>query len=106
MLIIPIVAVFFIGGSYFLATRFLPGPIAVKAMPWMAAAALLGYVLTQLLIGVVLQLAGMPLASVSIALLIAASLLGALGGAVLVLHGFVRRRRRRIAEKEARSSVF
>ena len=106
MLIIPIAALIFIGGSYFLANRFLPSPIALKATPWMAAAALLGYILAQFLVGALLTLLGISPSTVGVPLLIAVSLLGSLVGAGLVLRGFVRRRSRRKAESETQSTVF
>ena len=106
MLMIPIAALIFIGGSYFLANRFLPPNVASKAMPWMAATAFLSYFATQFAVGIVLALMGFHAGNLSVPLLIGVSLMGSLGGAWLVLNGFVRRHRRRKAEKAADATVF
>jgi hypothetical protein len=106
MLIVPIFALIFIGGSYFLANRFLPGPLAMKAVPWMAGAAFLGYLLLPFVLGTVLTLLKMPVRTVPIPVVIAIEVFGALGGASLVLQGYVRRHRRRKAEREAQSTAF
>jgi hypothetical protein len=95
----------FIGGSYFFANRFLPSASALKATPWTAGAAFLGYFLAQFIAGLILALLGIPPETMALPL-IAVSLLGAFGGGALVLHGFVRRHRRRKAEREAQSAVF
>lgn len=106
MLMIPIAALIFIGGSYVLANRFLPPNVASKAMPWMAATAFLSYFATQLVVGVVLALLGLTAGNLSVPLIIGLSLLGSLAGASLVLNGFVRRHRRRKAEKAAEAALF
>jgi len=106
MLIFPIIALVFVGGSYFLAIRFLPAPVAVKAMPWMTGAGLVGYFVGQILFAFVLGLFGISAEAVGLPLLVAVSLLGALVAASLVLRGFAVRHRRRKAQKDAQSSVF
>jgi hypothetical protein len=106
MLIIPIVVLIFIGGSYALAVRFLPTPMVMKAVPGMAGAAFLGYYLAQFLFAVILRLIGVTIGGLTLLLLIAVSLLGAVGCAALVLRVFVRRHRRLKAEREAQSAVF
>lgn len=106
LLIIPIAALIFIGGSYLMASRFLPAPMVLKPVPWMAGAALLGYFVAQFLFAVVLRLLGVSVATAGAALTIAVSLAGAAGAAALVLRGFVLRHRRRKAETKAQSTVF
>ena len=106
MLIIPIAALIFIGGSYLLATRFLPASKVMKAVPWMAAAALLSYFLTQFVAGIFIFLLGIPAATVPFPLWVMLSLLGAAAGAALVLNRFVRRHRRGKAERDAQAATF
>lgn len=106
MLIIPIAALIFIGGSYFLANRFLPPTVASKAMPWMAATAFASYFVTQFVASIILALLGFRLVDAPIPIIVGLSLIGSLGGAWLVLNGFVRRHRRRKAEKAAEAGLF
>ena len=106
MLLIPSIALIFIGGSYVLANRFLPPNLAMKATPWMAGAAFASYYAVQFLAAVV---AGMLFGRVPMEYLpvfIGISILGAIAGAVLVLRGFVKRHRRRKADREAQAASF
>lgn len=106
MLMIPIAALIFVGGSYFLANRFLPPNVASKAMPWMAAAAFVSYFVAQVIVGIILALFGLHAGSLSVPLLVGLSLLGSLAGAWLVLSGFIRRHRRSKAVKTAEAALF
>lgn len=105
MLMIPIIALIFLGGSYFFANRCLPPKLALKATPWMAGVALISYFAMQflaaLITGIVLGLVALESSAVITPLLILISILGAIAGATLVLRGFMKRHQRRKADKEA-----
>lgn len=110
MLIIPIMALIFIGISYVFANRALPPNLAMKATGWMAGAAFVGYYASQLvgglIAGLILREAALEHMAALNVVLIVISIFGAIAGGALVLRGFVKRHRRRKAEKEAQAAVF
>ena len=110
MLIVPIIALIFIGISYFFANRALPPNLAMKATGWMAGAAFVSYFATQVvggvIAGLILREAVMEHIATLNIILIVLSIFGAIAGGALVLRGFVKRHRRRRAEKDAQAAAF
>jgi hypothetical protein len=106
MLIVPIIALIYIGGSYFAANRFLPPNLAMKAVPWMAGVAFAAYYVTQFLAAVIAGVLFGPSVIDHLAVFIAISFAGSVVAAGVVLRIFVRRHRRRKADREAQAAVF
>jgi hypothetical protein len=109
MLIVPIIALIFIGVSYFFANRFLPPNLAMKATSWTAGGAFVSYFVAQFIGSVIAGIIfGPTIATVPafLPVMILISILGAIAGGALVLRGFVKRHRRRKADREAQATVF
>lgn len=106
MLIVPIIALIYIGGSYVAANRFLPPNLAMKAVPWMAGVAFAAYFVTQFVAAVIAGMLFGPNSVQHLGVFIVISFLGSIAAAGLVLRLFVRRHRRRKADREAQATVF
>ena len=109
MLIVPIIALIFIGVSYFFANRALPPKLVMKATTWTAGAAFVSYYVAQIVASIIATLIFGAAVTTSMEMLpvfIGISILGAIGGGALVLRGFVLRYRRRKADREAQATVF
>lgn len=109
MLIVPIIALIFIGVSYFFANRVLPPNQAMKATTWTAGGAFVSYYAAQVVAVIIATLIfgqAVTAAPAFLPVMILISVLGAIAGGALILRGFVLRYRRRKADREAQAPVF
>ena len=109
MLIVPIIALIFIGISYFFANRMLPPKFVMKATTWTAGGAFVSYYAAQVVAVIFATLIfgqGVMATPAFLPVMILISVLGAIAGGALILRGFVLRYRRRRADREAQAEVF